>query len=161
MSRLQSSGHKCTELQDVKTLALIDNIKFNWQIKYTDMLQLARLGPLTLCSSWLHSTAQTPLWQHSNDGQRILIIQRLITASTRARHLTVLWARLIQSTALRHISLWKVILCRHFLSGFPTKTLNEFLFSPHMPHAPPISSSLSLKSCDERHKSRSPSIFSF
>jgi hypothetical protein len=29
-----------------------------------------------------------------------------------------------------------------FLSGFPTKTLYSFLFSPYVPHAPTISSSL-------------------
>jgi len=66
--------------------------------------------------------------------------RRVITAFTSARHLSLSWARSIQSMPL-HTTSWRsiLILSSHlclglpsglFLSGFPTKTLYTLLLTP-------------------------------
>jgi len=71
---------------------------------------------------------------------------RLIIAYKRAGHLSLSWARSIQS--MSHPTSWRSILKLMsylglgvpnglYLSGFPTKTLNEHLLQ-HVLHTPPI-----------------------
>ena len=75
---------------------------------------------------------------------------RFITAFTSAHHLSLSWARSIQSLP-PHLTPWRsiLILSSHLCLrlprgllpwGFPTKTLYKPLLAPYMLHAPPISS---------------------
>ena len=75
--------------------------------------------------------------------------RRFITALTNVRHLSLSWARLIQSI-YTHPTSWRFILIfsTHlrlglpiglFPSGFPTKTLYTPSPHPYAPHAEPIS----------------------
>jgi len=74
--------------------------------------------------------------------------RRFITAFTKAHHLSLSWARSIQS--MPHHTAWSSILivsshlrlglpCGHFPSGLLTKTLHSSSSSPNILHAPPIS----------------------
>ena len=74
--------------------------------------------------------------------------RRFITAFTSARHLSLSWARSLQS--MPDHTPWRFILMSSshlrlclpsglLLSGFPTKTLHTLLFSPYVLHAPLIS----------------------
>ena len=75
--------------------------------------------------------------------------RRFITAVKRARHLSIHWARPIQSVLLHPTSETPIlILSSHlytylasglFPSGFPIKTLYAHLLSPHVLHAPLVS----------------------
>jgi hypothetical protein len=73
--------------------------------------------------------------------------RRFITAFTRARHLSLSWARSIQSTPYQPISLRSILIlssllrqglsCYVLLLGFLIRTLSTSL--PFVPHAAPIS----------------------
>jgi len=91
-----------------------------------------------------YSMEQSPFWETnrfsaSQEIPRILWNPKFITVFTSARHMSLSWANLIQSTPL-HPTSWKFILILSsylhlglpsdlFPSGFPTKTLCTPLLS--------------------------------
>ena len=97
-------------------------------------------------NSMMHNPAwETNKFSASQENPPHLWNQRFIIAYKRASHLSLSWARSIQS--MSHTTYWRSILkLSHlrlgrpnglFLSGFPTKTLKEH-FIQHVLHAPPI-----------------------
>ena len=91
----------------------------------------------------------TPSDEANDQWLTVYSTMRSMTVFTKGR---VTWHYVSQMNPVHSLSSYSsvpiLMSCQHlvlpnglFPSGFHTKTLYEFLFSPYMPHAPPISSS--------------------